>query len=478
MSQLHDPTNGVPRPIAGAPSLVGPASAFPDRLHLILLLSSLTMLLPSTLLFLLSLPLAWATPTDTCNPARNGLTSGTLQYRSDCNATTWCNNGVCQPKGCRKDEFPLGWPKNITLVDKCKSGTFCPDEGSSCQPLIPVGSPCQFDRDDECQAPDNFQELRDTSGRGLNVNGSICLNFVCQWAWRVILAAKIASRPSLVLLGQTLALSVHAETLHLRAVTKIRILSIFKSAVKIFMEKRLGVDMLGTPWANVSVGQQCEIENTGYVAYAPGGNEFGFVVSRDNCKLGMYCDSQQRVCIQEKDLGASCGADKEYVLPFRLRERVWLTMRLDVPPTTACPTTRAAAPVEDPRDVKKWVYIVVGVGIFGGMFATLVIFFFLHGRARDVEREKRLQYWREQNAFRQNIMQMRETARASIFTATNSQRNTMYSRDGAASEDSHAPMLQNAAAHAATKGSGLRYYVSDDGTYEQEPEDFDDDKKY
>ncbi|KAA1472958.1 hypothetical protein DENSPDRAFT_839361 [Dentipellis sp. KUC8613] len=351
------------------------------------------MLLPSTFLFLLSLPLAWATPTDTCNPARNGLTSGTLQYRSDCNATTWCNNGVCEPKGCRKDEFPLGWPKNITLVDKCKPGSYCPDEGSSCQPLIPVGSPCQFDRDDECQAPDNFQDLRDTSGRGLNVNGSICLNFVCQWA-------------------------------------------------------------------NMTVGQQCEIENTGYVAYAPGGNEFGFVVSRDNCKIGNYCDSQQRVCIQQKDVGASCGADKE-------------CSTYNCLPDNTCGTA-----VEDPRDVKTWVYIVVGVGIFGGMFATLVIFFFLHGRARDVEREKRLQYWREQNAFRQNIMQMRETARASIFTATNSQRNTMYSRDGAASEDSHAPMLQNAAAHAATKGSGLRYYVSDDGTYEQEPEDFDDDKKY
>ena len=56
-------------------------------------------------------------------------------------------------------------------------------------------------------------------------------------------------------------------------------------------------------------------------------------------------------------------------------------------------------------------------------------------------------------------MQMRETARASVF---GSQRTTAYSRDGT-SDESHAPMLQNAAAHAASKGSGLRYYVSEDG---------------
>ena len=33
---------------------------------------------------------------------------------------------------------------------------------------------------DSCQGPDNFRELKETSGLGRNVNGSICLNFVCQ----------------------------------------------------------------------------------------------------------------------------------------------------------------------------------------------------------------------------------------------------------------------------------------------------------
>jgi hypothetical protein len=97
-------------------------------------------------LFLLSLPVSVLsvanstnTDTNTCNPAHNGLATGTLQYNSDCNATTWCNNGVCQNKGCRRDEFPLGYNtgdsrggKNIDPPPKCSVDEFCPDEGSQC----------------------------------------------------------------------------------------------------------------------------------------------------------------------------------------------------------------------------------------------------------------------------------------------------------------------------------------------------------
>lgn len=65
-----------------------------------------------------------------------------------------------------------------------------------------------------------------------------------------------------------------------------------------------------------------------------------------------------------------------------------------------------------------WVYVIIGGGIFGGehscpasyilriryflkyfplgMIATLVFLFIIHGRQREDEREKRLQYWREQ----------------------------------------------------------------------------------
>ena len=124
-----------------------------------------------------------------------------------------------------------------------------------------------------------------------------------------------------------------------------------------------------------------------------------------------------------------------------------------------------------------WVYVIVGVGIFGGMFGTLVGLFFVHRKQREREREKRIQYWREQvgslltrsltksdirtyqNAFRQNILQMRDTARASLLSlplgaqTPGSNRSTLYSREGMSSEESQLPMLQ----HAGPKGSGLKH---------------------
>ncbi|KIJ67911.1 hypothetical protein HYDPIDRAFT_173663 [Hydnomerulius pinastri MD-312] len=311
-----------------------------------------------------------------CTLGDNRLQIGTYQFYSDCDTQTYCSQqGFCELKGCRKDQYPFGYAQNATLPDKCPSGQFCPDEGDACQPLLAVGSPCQLNRDDQCEPPPSSSALADPSYYGRNVNGSVCLNNVCMWA-------------------------------------------------------------------NVTVGQPCQVENTAYIAYA-GNSEFIDVVSRGNCLLGSYCDSQQLVCMQMKDIGQACDADKECS-------------------TFNCQSNGVCGESADtPNEFGIWVYILVGVGIFGGMFATLVTLFLIHRRQRDQEREKRLQYWREQNAFRQNILQMRETARASILSLPgqgNSNRSTMYSR--AASEESSTPMMQ----HSATKASGLRQYISDDGS--------------
>lgn len=126
------------------------------------LLFTMLSLLP-TLVFIFSLPLSVLsvanssnTDTNTCDPAHNGLATGTLQFNSDCNSTTWCDNGQCRAKGCRRDRFPLGYDtsagsrgngKRIQAPTLCRDAEFCPDEGSQCIPKIAVGEPCQFDRD-------------------------------------------------------------------------------------------------------------------------------------------------------------------------------------------------------------------------------------------------------------------------------------------------------------------------------------------
>lgn len=49
-----------------------------------------------------------------------------------------------------------------------------------------------------------------------------------------------------------------------------------------------------------------------------------------------------------------------------------------------------------PSHFSIWVYIVVCIGIFGFLFGALTFLFFVHRREREHEREKRMQYWREQ----------------------------------------------------------------------------------
>lgn len=116
-----------------------------------------------------------------CTTADNKYQIGTWQLSGDCDPTTFCaSNSTCAHKGCRKDIFPFGYGTS-DLPELCPKGQFCPDEGDACQPVLPVGSGCQLNRDDECEAPPDFKDLADNK-YGRNVNGSVCLDFTCYWA--------------------------------------------------------------------------------------------------------------------------------------------------------------------------------------------------------------------------------------------------------------------------------------------------------
>ncbi|PFH45892.1 hypothetical protein AMATHDRAFT_184139 [Amanita thiersii Skay4041] len=311
-----------------------------------------------------------------CSQANSRLQPGTFQFWDECNSQTFCSAaGICEAKGCRRDDFPFGYAQDSkSIPDKCARGTFCPDEEDQCLPVLALGSACQLNRDDQCEGPPEFKELSDVTGRGLNVNGSICLNNVCMWA-------------------------------------------------------------------NATLGTNCVVENTPYIAYGFDG-EFINIVSRDNCRVGSYCDASQKVCMATKKVGDSCTADKEC--------DSWNCLSFGI-----CGGIAAM-----PHHFHAYVYILVALGIIGGMLGTLVGLFFLHRKQRDEEREKRIQYWREQNAFHQNLLQMRERARASIRSlpgTTGSARSTMYSRDWS---EVNTPILSNAV----PKGSGLRHFLVDDGS--------------
>ena len=115
-----------------------------------------------------------------CSTTNDHLDSSTHKLITDCDDRTFCtsaSNGICQPKRCRRDEFPFGYGLSEILPPLCGDGAFCPDEGSGCQNLISVGQPCQMNRDEQCAPPKNAAELASSQ----NFNGAICLQSMCMY---------------------------------------------------------------------------------------------------------------------------------------------------------------------------------------------------------------------------------------------------------------------------------------------------------
>lgn len=109
-------------------------------------------LLSLTLLFISCVQAGTLDFGSTCNQGENRLQAGTYQFWSECDSQTYCaSNSTCAHRGCRKDEFPFGYSPTDHLPEKCPKGQFCPDEEDNCQDILPVGSPCQLNRDGETQ---------------------------------------------------------------------------------------------------------------------------------------------------------------------------------------------------------------------------------------------------------------------------------------------------------------------------------------
>lgn len=115
-----------------------------------------------------------------CSAAADHLDSASHKFISQCSDQTFCSgtqNGTCVPRQCRRDEFPFGYSVDSAPPPMCPSGTFCPDEGSGCRPLVPVEGACQLNRDEQCAPPMDWQDLASPQ----NFNGSICLTSTCMY---------------------------------------------------------------------------------------------------------------------------------------------------------------------------------------------------------------------------------------------------------------------------------------------------------
>ena len=113
-----------------------------------------------------------------CSTNNSHLDPATHKLITDCDDKTFCSgatDGTCQPKQCRRDEFPFGFDPGDALPPMCPRGSFCPDEGNGCQSLLPVGATCELNRDDQCSPPPSADELASSE----NDDGAICLQSTC-----------------------------------------------------------------------------------------------------------------------------------------------------------------------------------------------------------------------------------------------------------------------------------------------------------
>ncbi|KZO93102.1 hypothetical protein CALVIDRAFT_503437 [Calocera viscosa TUFC12733] len=142
-------------------------------------------------------------------------------------------------------------------------------------------------------------------------------------------------------------------------------------------------------WANVSLGQGCEVENTVYTGYYPGGGTFYDVVSRDNCATGGYCDGVQRVCMPTADVGGTCSADKE------------------CDSYNCLPTSLCGPPADSASTVPAYIWVALALGIFLCALLTTLGLYVVHRRQRARQQRQREEYWAEQDQYREVLARAR-----------------------------------------------------------------------
>lgn len=231
-----------------------------------------------------------------CDPSAVHLDPQTHRLVTDCDDTTFClaspypsnsssltTGGSCQPRRCRRDEFPFGFQdldadaaEARALPPLCPRGSFCPDVESGCLPLVPPGGACEMARDEQCALPpaaggvgrtpsDAHAEEVYASPMQRRRRTALCLNLICMY--------------------------VRGHRARRRAA-----------------DHKFGC----VRYANATLGQRCIIDQALYAESAPDGRSFNISVVRDNCvRPRFFCDGASTACASTKGLGAPCVRDGE-----------------------------------------------------------------------------------------------------------------------------------------------------------------------
>nr|XP_019011091.1 uncharacterized protein I206_04400 [Kwoniella pini CBS 10737]OCF49872.1 hypothetical protein I206_04400 [Kwoniella pini CBS 10737] len=251
-----------------------------------------------------------------CDIANNHLDINTKAFVTDCDSFGYCStNGTCLPKQCRRDEYILS-----SLLNK----------NITIPPLCPNGFFC----------PDDSSNCLPL----INVDGECQLNRddECeppQLDKVLVVVPNPFNEPegngSICLLGKCM-------------------------------------------WSNVTLNQNCLIENTTYTGYDISGISFINTVIRDNCIQGKgYCDINSNTCFPLLGLNQPCSMDRECQ-------------------SFNCERNFCNVPPESSIKIGKWEYALTGISIGIGMLGILSILLLMHRRIQKRNRIILEEYYKEQ----------------------------------------------------------------------------------
>nr|ODN86763.1 hypothetical protein L203_04013 [Cryptococcus depauperatus CBS 7841] len=141
-------------------------------------------------------------------------------------------------------------------------------------------------------------------------------------------------------------------------------------------------------YANLTVGQTCVNDNTAYTAYKGDGSAYAFIVSRDNCANGHYCNAADLKCYKSKRFGDICSGNKE-CLSYNCEDN-----------------GKCGKAADDVIHPPAWQYVFIGLSIVILIVAVMTGLWLLHKRWRIQHQTMLEQYYNEQIAYRQSIMSM------------------------------------------------------------------------
>ncbi|CAD6956406.1 unnamed protein product [Tilletia controversa] len=149
---------------------------------------------------------------------------------------------------------------------------------------------------------------------------------------------------------------------------------------------------------NATAGQACISDNVIYTVYTSYSSSYGEIVSRDNCVSGYYCDGFRNVCLQAKNVGDQCSANKE----CRSYNCLDSSVSVDIPLNNS-PRGRCGPAPSIPTRPGIWVYIVITAAIIIGAMGLCCALIQIHARGRRRTRQERKKYFEKQALLRDDV---------------------------------------------------------------------------